>query len=310
MKVFVLGATGYIGGAVAEKLLIAGHEVLGLSRSEKSDDQLRQKGVEPVRGDLAEPESLVDPAREADAVAQIAQPRFDYQRDYAAQMREMCNVMRGATEALVGALDGTGKTLIFTGGTGAYGGTGDQIADEETPVKKSPRTAGLAESERRVLEAAGLRGLATRPAIVHGRGGGLIDGAVREARQTGRVMQIGTGNNLLSFVHVDDLADLYRLMLDKQPAAGTLLVVADEPYVSQKALLRSLSLAAGLGGEVQQMPVEPAQDTGYGGGIMFAGSLRVSAAKARDLLGWKPHHPTVLEELEYRSYRQPISERI
>lgn len=301
MKVFLTGATGYIGSAVAERLLAAGHEVLGLARSDQAAVALEVRGLIPHRGDLSDPDSLYVAAREADGVIQLAQAQFAPGGDFAAQMEELGRVASGAVDALLSALEGSGKPLILTGGTGAYGDTGERVVDEETPIPPLPMLASLAQNDRKVLGATGIRGMAIRPAIVYGRGGGPVRMLVEMARQTGRVLYTGDGQNLMSTVHVDDVAELYLLMLERAPR-GTLLNAVAEPFVSQRALLEAVSQAAGLGGAVAPMPEEQARAMAYGAGGLFARNSRVSARRASALLGWTPTRPSVLDELTRGSY--------
>lgn len=304
MKVFLTGATGYIGGAVAERLLAARHAVVGLARSEQAAASLAARGITPHRGDLSDPDSLYAAARAADGVIQLAQAQFAPGGDFAAQMEELGRIAGGAVDALLRALEGSGKPLILTGGTGAYGDTGERVVDEETPIPPLPMLAGMAENDRKVLGATGIRGMAIRPAIVYGRGGGPVRMLVEMARQAGQVLYTGDGQNLLSTVHVDDVAELYLLMLERAPR-GTLLNAVAEPFVSQRALLEAVSRAAGLGGVVTPMPEEQARSMAYGAGGLFARNSRVSAARARALLGWSPMRPSVLDELARGSYGLP-----
>jgi nucleoside-diphosphate-sugar epimerase len=302
MKIFLTGATGYIGGAVAERLRAAGHSVLGLARSEPAAADLVARGITPHHGDLADPASLFDGAREADGVIHLAQVQFAPGGDFAAQMQEMGRLATGAVDAILRALAGSGKPFILTGGTGAYGDTGAAVVDEDTPIPLLPMLASLAENDRKVLGATGVRGMAIRPAIVYGRGGGPVSTLVAMARQTGVVQYTGDGENLLSTVHVDDVAELYLLMLEGAPG-GTLLNGVAEPFVSQRALLEGVSRAAGLGGAIEPMPEERARSLAYGAGGLFARNSRVSAARARALLGWIPRQPSVIDELLHGSYQ-------
>lgn len=293
MKVFLLGATGYIGNVVAERLQKKGHDVLGLARSPEAVEELRAQGIKPHGGDLRDPASLAEGARQADATANLAQPAFDLQGDFAQQMVALGRTVKEAVGAILEATHGTGKPLLFTGGTGAYGDTGAQVATEETPVAPLPFMQSLAEAEQSVLGGKGVRGMVLRPGIVYGRGGGPVAFAVEAARRAGGVRVVGEGRNELSFVHVEDLADLYLLMLERG-GVGTLLNGVAEPFVTQLELMRAVSRAAGYGGEVQIMPAE-----GAGAQLqnIFSRTMRVSGARARQL-GWNPTRPSVLTVLQ------------
>lgn len=298
MKVFIAGATGYIGSAVAAKVKAAGHTVIGLARSEQSAAKLSALGYQVHEGDLNDPQSLAQGAANADAVIQLAQPQFDPQGDFMAQMARLGQITVAAVEAILGALEGSGKAFILTGGTGAYGDTGDQIVTEDTPTFTPPFLEGMAAADRIVLGANGIRGMGVRPAIVYGHGSGPVAHQLEMARMMGGVFFSGTGDNALSFVHVDDVADLYVLMLEKAPA-GTLLNAVAEPFVTQRQLLEAISRKAGFGGQIAPMPA--AQQQGGGGYNIFARNMRVSAAKAR-ALGWTPKQASVIDEIEHGSY--------
>lgn len=293
MKVFLLGATGYIGSVVAERLQEKGHDVLGLARSPEAAAKLRAQGITPHRSDLRDPASLAEGARQADATVNLAQPTFDLQGDFAEQMVALGQTVKAAVEAILEATRGTSKPLLLTGGTGAYGDTGAQVATEDTPVAPLPFMQSLAEAEHSVLGGKGVRGLVLRPGIVYGRGGGPVAFAVEAARRAGGVRVVGEGRNELSFVHIEDLADLYLLMLEGG-GAGTLLNGVTEPFVTQLELMRAVSRAAGYGGEVRVTPTE-----GAGAQLqnIFSRTMRVSGARARKL-GWTPTRPSVLTVLQ------------
>jgi len=301
MNVFVVGATGYIGSVVAEKLQAAGHQVLGLARSDQAAATLEQRGIAVQRGDLADPHSLAQAARTADGVVHAAQLQFDPHRDFAAQMISTGQIMSAAVQALVEALDGTGKPLLITGGTGAYGDTGDQVATEETPIVALPMMASFAENDRIVLTSTGIRGMSIRPGIVYGHAGGPVRTLFAAAQQTGAVMYSGTGENQLSTVHVDDVADLYVLMLENAPS-GTLLNGVAEPFVTQKELMQAVSDAFEFGSAVVAMP-DDGNGALYGAGNIFARNMRVSGNKAKQLLGWRPRQASVLDDVRHGSYR-------
>jgi nucleoside-diphosphate-sugar epimerase len=298
MKVFIAGATGYIGSAVAASVKEAGHTVVGLARSEQSAAKLSASGYQVHRGNLNDPQSLAQGAANADAVIQLAQPQFDPQGDFMAQMAQLGRTTQTAVEAILDSLQGTGKTFILTGGTGAYGDTGDQIVTEETPTFTPPFMEGMAAAERKVLTASGVRGMGVRPAIVYGHGSGPVAHQLAMARMMGGVFFTGTGDNALSFVHVEDVADLYVLMLEKAPA-GTLLNAVAEPFVTQRQVLEAISRKAGFGGQVA--PVPESQQQAAGGYNIFARNMRVSAARAR-AFGWTPKQPSVIDEIEHGSY--------
>lgn len=216
MKVFLTGATGYIGSVVAEKLQLAGHHVTGLSRSGASAATLNSRGIQVIRGDLRDTVVLTDAARAADGVINAA---FDFNpQDFPATAA----LEQQVVTTLVDALEGSGKPLIFTSGTGMLGDTGNVIFDEETTLLVPEGDAGWAtrgrlRNEGAVLGASGIRGMVLRAPHVYGRSDGhnLITALRAAGRATGAVpYAMGSGQNQWSFVHVDDLADLYVLALE------------------------------------------------------------------------------------------------
>jgi nucleoside-diphosphate-sugar epimerase len=166
MRVFLTGATGYIGGAVAEALAGAGHEVRALARSESAEAAVRDRGWIPARGDLREPATLTARAGEADAVVHAANTGG---ADAAA-------IDETAARALLGALEGSGKPFVYTSGIWVLGDTGGFIVDEDAsttrPAALSAWRAGL-ETELTAAAGRGVRAVVLRPAVVYGRGGGL-----------------------------------------------------------------------------------------------------------------------------------------
>lgn len=295
MKIFLTGATGYIGSVVAEKLKGAGYEVLALARKPAALAHLANQGYEPVPGDLADSATLSANAQRADGVIHLAQMRFDPQANFMNQMKASSQLQLNAVNALLRGLAGSGKPIIITGGTGAYRDTGRRIVDEDTPVKAPPLIAGLAMAENNVLHASDVQGMAIRPAIVFGRNSGPVMQVMAMSKAAGRVQQSGAGQNALSFVHVDDVADLYLLML-KNAKAGILLNAVAEPFLTQHAVLNAISHALGFGGKVvvKNKWIEQFQMLlGKGTYNIFGNTMRVSAARAK-ALGWQPRAATTL----------------
>jgi len=157
--------------------------------------------------------------------------------------------------------------------------------------------------EERVLNAVqrGLRAVVIRPAIVYGRGGGIPAGFVDAARKDGAARYIGNGDNRWPFVHVDDLADLYLLALEKAPP-GTLLLAVHGPSYRVRDIAAAASRGAGAGGNTVAWPLELARQAlgPYADALVL--DQQASGNRARELLGWRPHRPDVLEDLERGSY--------
>jgi nucleoside-diphosphate-sugar epimerase len=181
-------------------------------------------------------------------------------------------VDRAAVEAMVGALAQFNRPFIYTSGCWVLGNTGYKIADEDTPLAPTPLVAWRPANERLVLEAAGhgVQGIVLRPAMVYGRGGGLVTSFVQSAREHGAARVIGDGQNRWTFVHVDDLAALYVL---------------------------AASRAAGANGEVEMVPIEEARKTMGPFADALALDQQISGGRAQRVLNWQPRGPSVLEEL-------------
>lgn len=292
MKVFLTGATGYIGSAVSEKLLAAGHEITGLARSEEAARKLEASGASAWPGELHDSENISRAVRAADGVIHMASTGGPDAAQADAQ----------AVDAILDALDQTSKPFIYTSGTWVLGNTNDRVADEETPLDPTPLVAWRPAQEQRVLAAAasGVRSIILRPGMVYGRGGGSVGEMIQSGHEKGTVRFVGTGENRWSLIHVDDLADLYVKALEKAPA-GTLLMVAAGESMRVREIAEAASHAAGAGGRVESWPVEQAREL-LG---LYADALvldqQVSAAKATQLLGWTPKAPSLLEELAQNS---------
>jgi len=245
MRILLTGATGYIGGAVAEALVQAGHAVLSLARSDDQARTLAAKGLGAHRGDLRDPASLAEGARHADAVIHAAQ----------ATGNDTGQVDRAAIEAIIGALAQGNRPFVYTSGCWVAGNTGDKAADEDTPLARTPLVAWHPANERLVLGAArqGVQGIVLRPAMVYGRGGGLVMSFVQSAREHGAARVIGDGRNRWTFVHQDDLADLYVRAL--AAPAGTLLYAAHGPAIRVRDVAAAASRASGAGGRVETVPI-------------------------------------------------------
>jgi nucleoside-diphosphate-sugar epimerase len=278
MRIFATGATGYIGSAVTEKLIAAGHRVIGLARSDASARALERLGAEAVRGSLEDAGTISDAAGAADAAIHMAAASDDGPR-----------LDRLAVDAILCALAGSGKPFLYTSGVWVMGSTGGHVADETTPVNPTPLVAWRPPHEQLVLHAEGVRGIVIRPGMVYGRGGGLV-GQLFRPDERGVVHYIGEGDNRWSFVHVEDLADLYVLALNA-PAGSVYFAVAG-PAVAVPLVAE----AAAHGAPVEGIPLDAARVTMGAFADALALDCMVTAHKAITELGWKPNAPTVLEE--------------
>lgn len=290
MNVFVTGATGYIGSAVADRLRAGGHTVTGLARSDAAEAKLNAAGIRAIRGDFSNPASIGTATRQADAVISTA-------TTYNAA------VDGSAVDAILDVLAGSNKPFIYTSGIWAHGDTGGEVVDETTPPKPIPLVAWRQAVEDRVLDGAkrGIRSIVVRPAVVYGRGGGVPAGWVQSAKEHGAARYVGTGENRWPFVHVDDLADLYVLALEGAPA-GTLLLGVTGQSVPVRELAAAASRGAGAGGQTVSWPLDEARKKlgPYAEALVL--DQLASGKRAEELLGWRPHRPDVREDIERGSY--------
>jgi nucleoside-diphosphate-sugar epimerase len=293
MKVFLTGATGYIGSAVAEALRKARHNVSGLARSPEKMAQLQARGVEGRLGDILKPQTVVEAARDADGVIHTASTN-----DANAAQADI-SVVR----AILKALEGTQKPFIYTSGVWVLGPTGDHIADERTPLNPTPLVAHRPPLEQEILDykGRGVRTIVIRPAVVFGRGGGLLNMFLQSARESGAAKYVGDGDNHWSLVHVDDLAQLYVLALEKAPA-GSLYNAAQGPFYRTRELAEAASTCAGKKGKTQAWTLDQARKTLGPFADALAMDQRISGEKAGRDLGWPPQFKSALDELKTGSY--------
>jgi nucleoside-diphosphate-sugar epimerase len=290
MQVFLTGATGYIGTAVADRLRAAGHNLTGLARSDAASDRMSAAGIQPLSGDFSEPKTIGSAARSADGVISLA-TTYDPAVD------------GPAIDAILDALAGSNKPFVYTSGIWSHGDTGDVVVDETSPPKPAALVQWRQAVEDRVRAGAkrGIRTVVIRPAIVYGRGGGIPAGFVDSARKEGAARYVGSGENRWPFVHVDDLADLYLLALERAPA-GSLLLGVSGPSHPVRDVAAAASRGAGAGGRTKGWPLEEARKTlgAYADALVL--DQQASGRRAQETLGWKPSRPDVLEDVERGSY--------
>jgi nucleoside-diphosphate-sugar epimerase len=293
MKVFLTGAVGYVGGAIAEALQRSGHMVLGLAHSEKSAKMLQERSMSALRGDLRDPASLAQGAQQADAVIHAATTNSS----------DMAEADIAAVDAILATLEGTNKPFIYTSGCWVLGNSGDTIADEESPTDPPAIVAWRPALEQHILAAAerGVHSIVLRPANVYGRAGGTPAMLINQAHQHGAARYIGTGENHCPMVQVDDLADAYVRALTQAPAS-TLINIPGGPARHFKEIAQAISMAAGLGGRTESWTLEEARQVWGALADALALDLQFSGARAERLLGWSPSAPSILDDLVHGSY--------
>jgi nucleoside-diphosphate-sugar epimerase len=294
MKIFITGATGFIGGSLAHRLVAAGHEVRGLLRTADKAERLKAFGITPVAGTLDDHDLLVREAQRSDGVIHAADSDH-----------------RGAVDALIEGLRGSAKPLLHTSGSSVIGDDvggnqlSDHIFDEDTPLQVGPGKVARQKIDQRVQDAAreGIRSVVLCNSMIYGTGTGLhadsvqIPKLVAQAKKNGVVRVVGSGVNRWSNVHIDDAVELYMRALEKAPAGAFYFVENGEASYAEigAAIARRLGL-----GPVQAWTVEEAAgEWGHGAARYSYGSnSRVRARRARRELGWEPRHASVIDWIE------------
>jgi nucleoside-diphosphate-sugar epimerase len=294
MRVFVTGATGFIGSRIVVELVDAGHQVLGLTRSDAGAQSLLAAGAEPHRGDIEDLESLRAGAAKSDGVIHCA---FDH--DFSNFVAN-CEKDGRAIEALGGALAGSDRPLVITSGTGMGSGAHGEPAREDIFNPNHPNPRKASELAGAALSAAGVNVVVMRLPQVHDPvKQGLITPAVAIARAKGVSAYVGDGLNRWPAAHVLDVARLYRLALEKREAGARYHAVAEEG-VSVREIAEVIG--RGLNVPVVSLSTQEAADH-FGWLAPFAGlDLPASSAQTREQLGWRPTGPGLIADLEHMRY--------
>ncbi len=299
MRVFVTGATGFIGSRIVGELIEAGHQVLGLARSDAGAQLLAGAGAEVHRGSLEEPESLRSGSAKSDGVIHLAFDHSAFGQDFS-KFFEVCEKDKRAIEALGDALSGSDHPLVITSGTGMGNAAPGHPATEDHFDPNHPNPRKASEVTGALLAERGVNVSVVRLPQVHDTvKQGLITYAVQLAREKGISAYIGEGLNRWPAAHVLDVARLYRLALEKGEAASRYNAVAEGGVP-----MREIAEVIGRGLKVPVASIAPAEAQAHFGWLaMFAGiDMPASSALTRAKLGWNPTGPGLIADLEQMRY--------
>ncbi len=291
MKIFITGATGYIGGSIAKTLADEGHEVHGLVRNPDKVDKLSEIGINPVLGDLEDKSLLIRHAKANDAIINAA--NSDH---------------RGSLEAFIDALAGTGKTLIHTSGSSVIGD--DALGEYEsekiysddapfTPINIRKDRADINNFVRIAGVKDGIRTMIITPPMIYGEALGIaaesdqIPKLIRKSEGKKAGVYIGKGLNCWSNVHIKDLVSLYSLALEKGPSAA--MFFAENGEESLLTIAKTISEALGFKGETKSWDIDEAiKELGDWARFAIGSNSRIKAVNARKLLGWNPNAESIV----------------
>lgn len=296
MHVFITGASGWIGSAVVDDLLAAGHAVTGLARSDASAAALEGKGVTVRRGDLDDLDAIRSGALASDAVIHLAN-KHDW-----ADMAATNATERAAAQTVGDALVGTGKPFLLASGLAGLAEGRAATEDDASPFHGPDAPRGGTENLLLDFAGRGVRSVALRfSPTTHGTGDhGFVATLCRIARDRGVSGYPGDGRNHWAAVHVADAARMVVLGLEKAPAGSRLHAVAEEG-VPTRVIAEAIGRAFDL--PVAAVPDDRiGEHFGWIGGF-FAMDMAASSAATRELLGWTPTGPTLIEDIDGGAYR-------
>ena len=297
MRVFVTGATGFIGSAVVKDLIAAGHQVIGVYRSDEKAPTLAAAGAEVYRGSIDDPDSLKDGAARSDGVIHLA-----FNHDFS-KFAANCETDRRVVEALGSVLAGSGRPLIVTSGTAIAKVPPGAPATEDAPAitaNEFPRAA----SEEAAAAAAATHGVSASvvrlPQVHDPERQGLISPWIAIAREKGVFAYIGEGRNRWPAAHISDVARLYRLAIEKAEPGAIYNAVGEEGVPA-----RDIAETIGRRLKVPVKSITPEEAGGYFGWLahLAARDMPASSALTQKKLGWRPTGPGLIADLE----RLPVS---
>jgi nucleoside-diphosphate-sugar epimerase len=295
MRIFVTGAPGFIGSALVPRLIQAGHQVLGLTRSEAGAEALRAAGAEVKHGNIEDLESLRDGAEKSDGIIHLA-----FNHDFA-QFQKNCDDDRKAIEAMGEVLLGSKRAFVVTSGTALAANVDGKPSTEDGPVSSwNPRAAS--EAAVKALTERGVNISVVRLPQVHDtHKQGLVPYVTAVAKEKRVSAYIGDGGNRWPAAHISAVAQLYQLAFEKAEP-GSIYHAVDEEGVSMKAIAEAL----GRGLQVPVISIKPEEAQSHFGWLaMFAGhDMPSSSAITQKKLNWKPSGPGLIADLDGMDYSQ------
>lgn len=292
MNVALTGATGFIGSHVLEELHKHGHEVTALVRDDAQADIVATRGAIPTVIDLYDRPAVVSALRTADGAIHTASPGDATSAD----------LDSAVVDAAIDAFAGTGKPYLHISGVWIYGT--DPAISEESPFNPPAMVAWRQPIERRVLDATDMRGVVIVSSVAYGDGGGGIPGLLLGSPRddAGNLIMLGTGQQHWSTVHVADLADFFRRVVEHDSARGY-YVIGDGVNSTVAELTEAAAVAAGAPGAVPGSDEEARARLGEYFADVLLLDQSTTAAKARTELDWAPSHPGLVDEFRHGSYR-------
>lgn len=290
MRVFVTGATGFVGSMVVQDLISAGHQVLGLTRSDAGARFLRDAGAEPHPGDIYNLDTIRSGAVNVDGVIHCA-----FNHDFST-FAANCEQDRKVIETLGSVLEGSNRPLVITSGTAIAGAAGRLATEDDLPVPSSVIPRGASEEAADAIASRGVRVSVIRLPQVHDPAKqGLVTWVIDIARQKGFSAYIGDGQNRWAAVHRNDVAPLYRLALEKGTNRARYNAVSEEGVK-----MRDIAEAIARGLKIPAISIAPDKAPEYFGWLAHFASMDMPASSTltQQRLGWHPtNQPTMIEDL-------------